>query len=70
MLDIYLGMSKVPIRTEIDPDRMRPSDIPVIVCDPGKLHRATGWQAQIPIEQTLSDILNEWREKINPYNEV
>ena len=72
LLDTLLGMSTTPIRTEIDPERMRPSDIPVIVCDPSKLHRRTGWRADIPLEQTLADILNEWREKVknNPYNEV
>jgi len=64
LLDTLLGMSQTPIRTEIDPGRMRPSDIPVIVCDPSKLHRTTGWQAEIPLAQTLADILNEWREKV------
>ncbi len=64
MLDIFLSMSRVPIRTEMDPARMRPSDIPVIVCDPGKLHRATGWRAEIPLERTLADILDAWRRQI------
>ncbi len=63
MLDILLSMSKVPIRTEIDPERMRPSDTPVIVCDPTRLHLTTGWRAEIPLEQTLADILEDWREK-------
>ena len=64
MLNILLEMSRTPIRTEIDPERMRPSDIPVIVCDPSKLQRTTGWRADIPLEQTLADILDEWREKV------
>ncbi len=64
LLDLLLEMSKVPIRTEIDPDRMRPSDIPVIVCDARKLQQTTGWQPEIPLEQTLADILNDWRQKI------
>ena len=64
MLDTMLGMSKIPIRTEADPERMRPSDIPVIVCDPTRLHLTTGWSAQIPLEQTLADILDDWRQKI------
>jgi len=64
MLDIMLKMSKVPIRTEIDPARMRPSDTPVIVCDPTRLHLTTGWQAEIPLERTLADILDDWREKV------
>jgi GDP-4-dehydro-6-deoxy-D-mannose reductase len=64
MLDIFLSMSSAPIRTEIDPHRMRPSDNPVIVCDPTRLHLTTGWRAAIPLERTLADILNDWREKV------
>jgi len=64
MLDILLGMSQVPIRIEIDPERMRPSDTPVIVCDPTRLHLTTGWRAEIPLEQTLADILDDWRKKV------
>jgi GDP-4-dehydro-6-deoxy-D-mannose reductase len=64
LLDVLLGLSTVSIRTEIDPERMRPSDIPVIVCDPTRLHLTTGWQAEIPLEQTLADILDDWRTKV------
>ena len=65
LLDILLSMSRVPIRTETDPARMRPSDTPIIVCDPSKLQQTTHWQPQIPLEQTLADILNDWRAKIH-----
>ncbi len=64
LLDLFLELSQVTIRTEPDPARMRPSDIPTIICDPGKLQQATGWQPQIPLKQTLSDILNAWRAQI------
>ena len=64
LLDVLLSMSRIPIRTEIDPERMRPSDIPVIVCDPTRIHLTTGWQTEIPFEQTLADILDDWRAKI------
>ena len=40
---------------------MRPADIPLLVCDPGRFQKATGWQPEIPLEQTLSDILEYWR---------
>jgi GDP-4-dehydro-6-deoxy-D-mannose reductase len=64
LLDTLLSLSTVSISTEIDPERMRPSDIPVIVCDPTRLHLTTGWQAAIPLEQTLADILDDWRAKV------
>ncbi|HHB90431.1 MAG TPA: SDR family oxidoreductase [Anaerolineae bacterium] len=64
LLDILLGMSRVPLRTEQDPARMRPSDIPAILCDPSRLQQVTGWQPRIPLEQTLADILNDWRQRV------
>ena len=48
-------------RIEPDPDRLRPSDIPKVVCDYGRLGACTGWQPAIAFEQSLLDVLNEWR---------
>lgn len=64
ILDILLSLARTPIRTEPDPDRMRPSDIPVFVSDYTRLQQATGWEPQIPLERTLHDILADWRERI------
>ncbi len=61
LLDILLAASTRPIEVQPDPERMRPSDIPVIVCDARRFYAQTGWQQQIPFEQTMHDILNEWR---------
>jgi GDP-4-dehydro-6-deoxy-D-mannose reductase len=36
------------------------------LADVTKLHQATGWQPQIPFEQTLGDVLNYWRQEISP----
>jgi GDP-4-dehydro-6-deoxy-D-mannose reductase len=64
MLDLLLAMSRVPIQVRQDPERMRPSDVPDIVCDAGRLRQHTGWQPTIPFEQSLHDILNYWREQV------
>ncbi|RME82409.1 MAG: SDR family oxidoreductase [Caldilineae bacterium] len=64
ILHIMLTQARVPITLQPDPGRMRPSDIPIIVSDPGRLQRATGWQPRIPLEQTLQDILDDWRQRI------
>ena len=61
ILDTLLGMSEVEVRTELDPARLRPSDVPVLVGDAGKFRERTGWEAQIPLEQTLADLLAFWR---------
>lgn len=63
MLDILLHHSDAPIAVREDPARLRPVDVPLVVCDAGKLRQATGWRPTYTFEQTLSDILDEWRER-------
>jgi len=64
ILDFYLSQARVSIQVEQDPARTRPADVPAVVCDATKLREATGWEPRIPLEQTLTDILNYWREKV------
>lgn len=64
MLDILLSMTDVSIKVEVDPARLRPSDVKVLVCDATKFKRLTGWQPQIPFEQMMKDLLNYWRERV------
>jgi GDP-4-dehydro-6-deoxy-D-mannose reductase len=47
-----------------DSDLMRPVDVPVVRGDPSKLRAATGWQPQFPLDTTLRDVLDQWREKV------
>ena len=61
VLDLLLGMTKARIEVRTDPARMRPSDVPVLLGDPTKFARATGWEPTIPFEQTLRDMLEYWR---------
>jgi len=61
LLDILLSLSRVRVRVEVDPSRLRPSDNPVIAGSHDRLTRDTGWRPEIPIEQTLADLLQHWR---------
>jgi GDP-4-dehydro-6-deoxy-D-mannose reductase len=47
-----------------DPDLARPVDLPVLRGDPGRLQAATGWTPEIPIEQTLRDLLDDLRARV------
>jgi GDP-4-dehydro-6-deoxy-D-mannose reductase len=62
LLDILLSQSRVRVRVEVDPSRLRPSDNPVILGSRDRLTRDTGWEPRIPIEQTLGDLLEHWRQ--------
>jgi GDP-4-dehydro-6-deoxy-D-mannose reductase len=56
-------LSRVPVRVEADPARLRPTDVPWLVGDPTRIARDTGWRAARPLERTLADVLEEWRER-------
>jgi GDP-4-dehydro-6-deoxy-D-mannose reductase len=64
LLDTLLSMSSVEVEVRNDPARMRPSDIPSLVCNPAKFERQTGWRPTIPLEQTLADVLEFWRQRV------
>lgn len=64
VLDRLMALSTIPLRLEVDVTRLRPVDIPEIVSDCSKFRARTGWQARIPLEQSLQDILEYWRKQI------
>jgi GDP-4-dehydro-6-deoxy-D-mannose reductase len=53
-----IDISGTGARLEVDPDRFRPVDIPVLYGDPAKL-QALGWRAKMDLDQTLHDLLAE-----------
>jgi GDP-4-dehydro-6-deoxy-D-mannose reductase len=64
MLDLLLSMAKVDVEVRPVPERMRPSDVELLVCDPSKFKQRTGWEPKIPFDQTLRDTLEYWRERV------
>lgn len=64
VLDYLLSLSKVKIKIKEDPERLRPSDVPILIGDNTKFVKQTGWQPEIPFEKTLKDLLDYWREKV------
>ena len=61
VLQELLNVAGAAIEVRRDPERMRPSDIPAIIGNPKKLRDATGWVPEIPLRQTLGDLLAQWR---------
>ncbi len=64
VLEILLTYSKVKVEVKVDPARLRPSDVPVLIGDNTKFRKRTGWEPEIPIEKTLKDLLDYWRERV------
>lgn len=64
VLDRLITLARVRVTVRQDPARMRPSDNPVVLGDPSRIADDTGWQPEIPIEQTLEDLLTWWRTQV------
>jgi GDP-4-dehydro-6-deoxy-D-mannose reductase len=60
--DGLLGLAGTSLEFETDPTLVRPVEVPVLRGDPGRLMEATGWKPEIPLEETLADVLAYWRE--------
>jgi GDP-4-dehydro-6-deoxy-D-mannose reductase len=61
VLEALAARARAEVLIETDPALMRPSDTPVLLGDSTKLRQQTGWQPNIPFDQTLDDLLNYWR---------
>ncbi len=64
IVELLLAHSRVPIRIEQDPTRLRPSDTPLMYCSATKFRAQTGWRPTIALEQSLQDILDYWRTQV------
>ena len=64
ILDTLLELSGTDVAREVDRERLRPADLPALIGDPGRLRAATGWTPEIPLRETLRDLLEHWRERV------
>lgn len=54
----------VPIKFEVEKEKLRPNDNPFIIGDNTKLMNTTGWKQEISLEQSLNDILKHWEQEL------
>jgi GDP-4-dehydro-6-deoxy-D-mannose reductase len=66
LMENLVDLSRQRIAIEIDPQRLRPSDNPVVLGDRTRILDEVGWAPQIPIERTLGDLLDHWRRQAGP----
>lgn len=64
LLDRLIELSGADVTVEVDPTRLRPSDVEILIGDSTKFRQETGWEPRIPFDQTLSDLLDYWRERL------
>lgn len=63
ILNKIIEFSKVPVIVEVDPQKLRPLDVPIIEADITKLKKCTGWIPEISLETTLQETLEYWRKE-------
>jgi GDP-4-dehydro-6-deoxy-D-mannose reductase len=60
----FLARSACPIAVREVPQRVRPVDIPVLSGDASRLRALTGWAPTVPLQQSLEDVLDDWRQRV------
>jgi GDP-4-dehydro-6-deoxy-D-mannose reductase len=61
ILQILVRLARVPVKTEIDPERVRAGDSTVLALDASAFRARTGWAPTVPLERSLGDLLDHWR---------
>ena len=61
LLDRLLEFSSKKIIVKIDKLKFRPVDTPRIVCNNDKILRDTEWKPEVPMEKTLKDTFEYWK---------
>jgi len=64
LLNLLLGMSSTKLEVRQSPELMQPVDIPLILGSNRRFAEEVGWEPSIPIERTLEDLLDHWREQV------
>jgi len=64
LADQLVAMADRPLRLEVDPDLVRPVEVPALRGDGARLRAATGWRPTIPLEATLAEMLAEARARV------
>lgn len=66
ILRILVGLARVPVRAELDPERVRQGDATVLALDSSRFRAKTGWRPEIPLQRSLADLLQHWRSVTAP----
>lgn len=64
ILSGLIRLAKLSIEVVVNPSLVRPSEPPLIESDTRRIRQDVKWRPQIPIEDSLADILDDWRRRI------
>jgi GDP-4-dehydro-6-deoxy-D-mannose reductase len=64
VLEDMIGQSSSTIQIELDPERLRPSDIPFAVGNCSRIQHELNWRPQIHFVDTIAQLLADWRVRV------
>lgn len=64
LADQFISLARIPMELVTDPDLERPVDIPVLLGDNSRIRADIGWEPRIPLDVTLSDLLDDQRRRV------
>ncbi len=63
VLESLIARSSVPIHARLDPALLRPADVTLQIPSVDRFTAATAWQPRYTFEESLSDLLDYWRQQ-------
>ncbi|UXZ21256.1 GDP-mannose 4,6-dehydratase [Pseudomonas sp. YeP6b] len=64
ILDELVSQSTAVISVELDPKRLRPSDVPFAVGKCDRIRNVLSWEPKVPLNETLASLLADWRLRV------
>jgi len=64
LADEFISLASIPMELVTDPELERPVDIPVLLGDNSRIRTDTGWAPEIPLQDTLRDLLDDQRRRV------
>lgn len=64
VLKRLVGLARVPVPTLVDPALLRPADVTLQIPSVAKFVRATGWAPRYDVDESLTFLLDYWREEV------
>jgi GDP-4-dehydro-6-deoxy-D-mannose reductase len=64
ILETLIALARVPVRAELDPERVRSGSPTAFALDASRFRRRTGWAPRIELRTSLADTLEYWRGQV------
>ena len=64
LIELVRAAARLPVKHEVEQARVRAHDVREVRGSAERIRSVTGWQPEIPLERTVADALDSWRERL------